>query len=196
MRLHRNERLRPSPRTGLIERLLLEQYQPESEGHEHRVVLKAAKAISAASLQSPHDEEVAYRKKKDQTVRGCSANVTETGGEALNLILDVQVEPATTADNTYLQGAVENSEAVLGHPVAEISAAGADYNEQNETYASAQEKGIHYTVLPGRAGRYDYERSGHRGHRSHQRAAANGRGKPTGALPLPGWGQLALLHRL
>jgi hypothetical protein len=157
--LHRNECLHPSPREGLIARLLLEQYQWEGDGHEQRIVLKAAKAISAASLQSPHDEEATYRKKTDRTVRGYSANVTETCGEALNLIVDVQVEPATTADNTYLKGAVENSEAVLGSPVAEISADGAYYSESNETYAKEQEKAIHYTGFPGKAGRYHYERS-------------------------------------
>jgi len=159
LRLHRNESLQSSPRYALIERLLLEQYQIEGTGEGQRVELKAAKEISADSLQSPHDEEAAYRKKKDETVRGYSANVTETCGEGLNLIVDVQIEPATTADNTYLKGAVENSEAVLGSTAAEISADGAYYSEQNEAYAKEQDKEIHYTGFPGKAGRYDYERS-------------------------------------
>lgn len=159
VRLHRNKRLHPSPRYGLIERLLLEQYQLEGTGEEQRLAPKPAKEISADSLQSPHDEEAAYRKKKDQRVRGYSANVTETCGEELNLILDVQIEPATTADNTYLKGAVENSEAVLGGRAGEISADGAYYSGQNETYAKEQAKAIHYTGFPGKAGRYDYERT-------------------------------------
>ena len=159
LRLHRNESLQSSPRYALIERLLLGQYQIEGTGEGQRVELKAAKEISADSLQSPHDEEAAYRKKKDETVRGYSANVTETCGEGLNLIVDVQIEPATTADNTYLKGAVENSEAVLGSTAAEISADGAYYSEQNEAYAKEQDKEIHYTGFPGKAGRYDYERS-------------------------------------
>jgi len=85
--------------------------------------------------------------------------MTETCGEELNLIVDVQIEPATTADNTYLKSAVENSEAVLGSTAAEISADGAYYSEHNEAYAKEQDKEIHYTGFPGKAGRYDYERS-------------------------------------
>jgi hypothetical protein len=59
VRLKRNERLHSSPRSALIERLLLEQYQIEGAGEGQRVVLKAPSEISADSLQSPHDEEAA-----------------------------------------------------------------------------------------------------------------------------------------
>ena len=99
LRLHQSYSAQSSPRYELIERLLLEQYRIDGEGEEQRVALKPAQEISADSLQSPHDEEAAYRKKKDQTVRGYSANVTETCEGELNLIVDVQVEPATMADN-------------------------------------------------------------------------------------------------
>ena len=159
LRLHRSDSMQSSPRYELIERLLLEQYRIDGEGEEQRVVLKPAKEISADSLQSPHDEDAAYRKKKDETVRGYSANVTETCEEALNLIVDVQVEPATAADNAYLKEAVENSEAVLDSSAREISADGAYYSEENETYATEQDKEIHYTGFPGKPGRYDYERT-------------------------------------
>lgn len=155
-RLHQNASLQSSARSALIERLLLEQYQ--IEGEEQRVVLKPAKEISAESLRSPHDEEAAYRTKKDETVRGYSVNVTETCEEKLNLIVDVQVEPATAADNAYLKEAVENSEAVLEGTAQEISADGAYYSEQNETYAKEQEQEIHSTGFPGKPGRFDYER--------------------------------------
>jgi hypothetical protein len=157
LRLHQTYSGQRSPRYELIERLLLEQYR--IEGEEQHVVLKAAKEISADSLQSPHDEDATYRKKKDETVRGYSANVTETCEEALNLIVDVQVEPATTADNAYLKEAVQNSAAVLGGEAQEISADGAYYSEENETYAQEQDQQIHYTGFPGKPGRYDYERT-------------------------------------
>jgi hypothetical protein len=122
-------------------------------------VLKPAQEISADSLQSPHDEDAAYRKKKDQTVRGYSANVTETCEGELNLIVDVQVEPATAADNAYLKEAVQNSEAILDGPAREISADGAYYSEENATYAQEQDKEIHLTGFPGKPGRFDYERT-------------------------------------
>lgn len=159
LRLHQTYSAQSSPRYELIERLLLEQYQIETAGEAPRAVLKAAKEIRADSLQSPHDEDAAYRKKKDQTVRGYSANLSETCEEALNLILDVQVEPATAPDNAYLQDAVHNSEAVVGRPAQEISADGAYYSPANETYAEAQDKDIHYTGFPGKPGRFDYERT-------------------------------------
>lgn len=158
LRLHQTYSVQSSPRYELIERLLLEQYQ--IEGEEQRVELKPAQEISADSLQSPHDEDAAYRKKKDETVRGYSANVTETCEEELNLIVDVQVEPATAADNAYLKAAVQNSEAVLEGEAHEISADGACYSEANETYAKEQDKEIHTTGFPGKPGRYDYERTG------------------------------------
>jgi hypothetical protein len=159
VRLHRSYSAQSSDRYELIERLLLEQYQLDGEGEEQRVVLKPACEISADSLQSPHDEEAAYRKKKDETVHGYSTNVTETCDEQLNLIVDVQTEPATTADNAYLKEAVDNSEAVLDGPVREISADGAYYSEENEQYAEERDKEIHFTGFPGKKGRYDYERS-------------------------------------
>ena len=77
----------------------------------------------------------------------------------LNLIVDVQVEAATTADNAYLKESVENSEAVLGGNAQEISADGAYYSEENEMYAQEEEKKIHYTGFPGKPGRYDYQRT-------------------------------------
>ena len=40
-------------------------------------------------------------------------------------------EPATTADNSYLKEAVQNSEAVLEGEAQEISADGACYSEEN-----------------------------------------------------------------
>jgi hypothetical protein len=159
LRLHRTYSPQSSPRYALIERLLLEQYQIAGEGEERRMVLKPAQEISADSLQSPHDEDAAYRKKKDQTVRGYSANVTETCEGELNLIVDVQVEPATAADNAYLKEAVQNSEAILDGPAREISADGAYYSEENATYAQEQDKEIHLTGFPGKPGRFDYERT-------------------------------------
>jgi hypothetical protein len=155
--LHQTYSVQSSPRYELIERLLLEQYPIEGEGQ--RVELKPAQEISADSLQSPHDEAAAYRKKKDEPVRGYSANVTETCEEKLNLIVDVQVEPATAADNAYLKAAVQNSEAVLEGEAQEISADGAYYSEANEAYAKEQDKEIHTTGFPGKPGRYDYERT-------------------------------------
>ena len=149
-----------SPHYALIERLILEQYQIDMVGDTQKIVLKPNKEISANSLQSPHDQDAAYREKNDETARGYSINVTETcDEEGLNLIVDVQVEPATAADNAYLIEAVENSEAVTGNTAQEIYVDGAYYSEDNETYAKEQDKDLHYTGFPGEKGRYEYERT-------------------------------------
>ena len=159
LRLHQTDDLKSSPRYALIERLLLEQYQLEDADEQTRVALKPTQEISADSLQSPHDEDAAFRKKRDETVRGYSVNLTETCQEPLNLIVDVQVEPATAADNGYLKEAVQRSEQVLETTAQEISADGAYYSESNEAYAQEQGKDIYYTGFPGKPGRYDYART-------------------------------------
>ena len=71
----------------------------------------------------------------------------------------MRVEPATAADNAYLQDAVQNSESVVGRPAQDISADGAYYSAANEISAEAQDKDIHYTGFPGKPGRFDYERT-------------------------------------
>ena len=92
-------------------------------------------------------------------MRGYSVNLTETGQEALNLIVDVQVEPATAADNGYRKDAVQRSEQVLETTAQEISADGAYYRESNEAYAQEPGQDIHDTGFPGQPGRYDDERT-------------------------------------
>ncbi len=71
-RLHRRYSPQSSPRYALIERLLLEQYTLDGEDEEQRITLKAAKEISADSLQSPHDEDAAYRRRM---MRRCEVTV-------------------------------------------------------------------------------------------------------------------------
>ena len=93
------------PGYELIGRLLLEQYRIEGVGSEQRAVLEAAEEIAADSRPSSHDEYAAHLKKNDQTVRGDSANVSEACDEQLNLILDVQVEPASSPNDIYAQPA-------------------------------------------------------------------------------------------
>jgi hypothetical protein len=159
LRLHQTDDLKSSPRSALIARLWLAQYQINEADEAARVVLKPTQEISADSLQAPHDADTAYRKQRDATVRGYSVNLTETGQEALNLIVDVRVEPATAADNGYRKDAVQRSEQVLETTAQEISADGAYYRESNEAYAQEPGQDIHDTGFPGQPGRYDDERT-------------------------------------
>ena len=68
---------RDSDKYSLIERIFTEQYKVETD----QVMLKENKEIRADSLQSPFDEDAAYRDKHGQQVQGYSVNLTETCNE-------------------------------------------------------------------------------------------------------------------
>ncbi len=134
-----------SDKYRLIERLLAEQYTLE----EGRAVPKAKKDIAADSLQSPHDADATYRKKKEQKVNGYNVNVAETcNDKSLNLVTDVQVEAAGYPDNHYVQSAVENTEKVL-EKVKEVTMDGAYNDEDNRHYADENKKTLNFTGLQG-----------------------------------------------
>lgn len=70
---------------------------------------RPAKTLSTGSLQAPDDSDAAFSGKYGQARRGQVANVTETctPGNPLNLLTDLAVEPANTADGPLLEGRVE-----------------------------------------------------------------------------------------
>ena len=139
----------------LIERLLAEQYTLE----DGRAVVKENKEIAADSLQSPHDADATYRKKKDQEVQGYSVNVTETcNGTGLELVTDVQAEAAGHADNHYVQPAIENTEKIVGE-VKDVTMDGAYNDESNREYADDNEIDLHFTGLQGAEGRYAFNKT-------------------------------------
>lgn len=69
---------------------------------------KQGKELSAASLQSPDDEEATYRRKRGADYIGYVANATETCNPEndFQLIVKVQVEPNTTDDAKMLAEAL------------------------------------------------------------------------------------------
>jgi len=137
----------------LIERVLNEQYVMD----ENNVSLKKGAEIDANSLQSPYDPDAAYRTKRDESVQGYSVNVTETcNAEGLNLISDIQVEPATQSDNGFVQSAIENTETVVGK-VNEVSMDGADNDVSNAEYAEEHDKTLLFTGIQGAKGRSTFK---------------------------------------
>jgi len=141
-----------SDKYKIIKRIFEEQYNKGSKKTE----LKNSKEVSSDALQSPYDEEAAYRKKAGKKVKGYSVNVTETcNEEGLNLITSVQVEGANYSDNAFLKEAVEQAERVVGE-VREISADGAYNSDSNEELAG-DEKKLHLSGIQGKAGKYDLE---------------------------------------
>jgi hypothetical protein len=142
-----------SSKYHLIVRVLSEQYRIEGE----QIRLCEIREIKSDSLQSPHDEDAAYRKKGEQKVQGYSANITETcNNDTLNLITDVQVEKANHADNDFLQKAVEQSEKVVGH-IENVNADGAYHSPDNQEFAKDNSTSLVVGNMQGKKGKYAFE---------------------------------------
>lgn len=86
---------------------------------------KSSNEIPSNSVQSIHDPQAAYRKKKKghgtQTVSGYHANITETCDpkDEVNLICSVEVQPANVCENDFLLPAIAASEQVLSQQANE-----------------------------------------------------------------------------
>ena len=146
-----------SDRYGLIVRVFEDQYTVMSSPKE--VLPKPPKEIASSSLQSAHDEEAAFRRKGKDKVKGYSVNLTETCGEdGLNLITDVDVKPATSPDNAFVQAAIQRTQQVVGD-VVEVSMDGAYNDQSNAEYAKEHDKQFYYSGLQGTPGRFIYERT-------------------------------------
>lgn len=136
----------------LVQRLLDEQYQVEGD----KTMLKPGKEISADSIQSPHDTDAAHRKKSTQSVNGYSINVTETcNDDGLNLIIDVQTEKATKADNDYVQPALDKAKDIVG-PIEQAYMDGAYQSPDNQAYGEANEIEMVFTGIQGAKGNFEF----------------------------------------
>ena len=96
------------------------------------ITARPAGEIGSDSVQSPFDPDCGYRRKAGTSTKGYSANLTETIDEQeLNLITDIQLEPAHCGDAGFVHPAVNNTQNRLGHPVETCYADGA-YNRSLE----------------------------------------------------------------
>jgi len=144
-----------SDKYRVIRRVLEEQYAVSDQ----HVLPRASRKIAAASLQSAHDEDAAYRKKHDQQVKGYSVNLTETcNEEGLNLVTDLAVAPATAADQGFVTPAIAETEAVVG-PVKEVSMDGGYQSVDNWHYAQSHGKRFYYGGMAGERSRFSYKRT-------------------------------------
>ena len=122
-----------------------------------KIKLKEVKEIQANSLQSPHDEDAAFRNKGGTKVQGYSVNLTETcNKDELNLVTDVKVEKATAPDNDYVPGSIERSQEVVGH-IDHLNADGAYHSENNNKYAEENETDLILSDMQGKKGKYEFE---------------------------------------
>jgi len=142
-----------SDKYHLVSRILSEQYHIKGK----KITLKATDEIQADSLQSPHDEDAAFRNKGGTKLQGYSVNLTETcNEEGLNLVTDAKVEKATKADNDFVPESIEKSQEVVGH-IDHLNADGAYHSENNNKYAEKNETDLILSDMQGKKGKYDFE---------------------------------------
>lgn len=134
----------------LLRRVFDEQYKVLDE---QKVELRPKEEIKSGSVQSPHDPDSTYRNKGGQKVKGYSANLTETCSDGpLNLITDVNVQPANTPDVAFVQPAIQVTEEVTGQPVEKVYADGAYQSPENDEFC--QDIDMVFTGIQGAESRY------------------------------------------
>lgn len=144
-------------------RVFTEQY---TVGEDKIVVAKQKEEITAQSVQSPHDTDCTYRNKggndgqKKQQVKGYSANITETcDDDKLNLITQVNVQPANTSDVDFLQTDIKKTQEIIGDKIKRIHADGAYHSTENQDFCTENEIELYVHAIQGSKGRYEFEMS-------------------------------------
>ena len=142
----------------LLRRVFSEQYEKAEDG---TVSVRDKKHVSSKSVQNPNDPDAEYRGKAGKKVKGYSTNITETCDEKdkPSLITHVDVEGATTADNTYVESGVKGSEEVTGGKVETLYSDGAYQSEANREFA--EQNGIDFVAngIQGKPSRFDLEQT-------------------------------------
>jgi len=144
----------------LLHRVFHEQY----EVVKGQAILRPKEDITARSVQNHNDPDADYRKKGDQKIKGYSVNITETCDDTgqekdkPNLIVNVQVKPASAADNGYLKDAVTNiRENVSTDIIEKVYADGAYQSPGNREFADMNSIELITSGLQGRQSKYDLE---------------------------------------
>lgn len=142
----------------LLRRVFSEQYEKSEDG---TVSVRDKKHVSTKSVQNPNDPDAEYRNKAGKKVKGYSTNITETCDEKdkPSLITNVDVEGATTADNTYVESGVKGTEHVTGNKVETLHSDGAYQSEDNRKFA--EQNGIDFVAngIQGKHSRFDLEQT-------------------------------------
>jgi hypothetical protein len=136
-----------------LRRVFNDQYEVVDDA----VSARPKQEISASSVQSPHDTDCHYRQKDDQQVKGYSINVTETcdTGDTLNLVTNVAVDTATSADCGFLLPAIEATQEVVSQKIVTINADGAYHSVENQEYCKNNEIDLVVSAIQGRPSGYD-----------------------------------------
>lgn len=138
----------------LLHRVFDEQYKIVEN---QQVKLRPKEEIASGSVQSPHDPDSAFRQKGDQRVKGYSVNITETisDDKGLDLITNVIVDQANTADKYFVQPAIEATVEVTGQKVETAYLDGAFQSPGNDEFC--KDIDMVFTGIQGEQSRYDLE---------------------------------------
>ena len=137
----------------LLQRIFNEQYKVSED---QQIELRPKEEISSSSVQSPHDQDSAYRNKQGQQVKGYSVNITETcSKDSLNLITNVIVEKANTPDTAFVEPAIEATIEVTGQMVKKVYADGAYQSPSND--GCCENIDMVFTGIQGAESRYDLD---------------------------------------
>lgn len=149
----------PAGSKPLLRRVFSEQYEKTEDG---TISVRDKKLVSSKSVQNPNDPDAEYRGKSGQKVKGYSTNITETCDEKdkPSLITHVDVEGATTADNTYVQPGVNGTEEVTGNKVETLHSDGAYQSEDNRKFAEKNDIEFVANGIQGKPSRFDLEQTG------------------------------------
>ena len=155
---------------GLLERVFGEQYRINAETGELEAI--PSKEISARSVQNPNDPEATYRNKNGEDVRGFTHNATETcddedkattaSGKVIQkpkLIVDVEVEPASTPDTQLFEGGVKGSKEVTGQKPESVTSDGGYQSADNQEFCKGEGIEAVFTGFQGKKGAYELELS-------------------------------------
>jgi hypothetical protein len=125
---------------------------------KQEIELRPKEELVAQSIQSPHDTDCDYRNKNGTQVKGYNVNLSETCDEdSLKLITCVQVETASTADNTFVKPAIEQTKEVLYHGIDNLHADGAYNSVENRNYCELDNINNYITGIQGAKGRFELE---------------------------------------
>lgn len=138
----------------LLKRVFEEQFEVENK----EVRAREKEQISAKSVQSPHDPDSTFRNKAGDKCKGYSINVTEScDDDGLNLIGEVKVRNAGTADVEFLQVGIEKAEEIFTGKVEAAHADGAYHSPDNQKYCEEKKIKLHLHAIQGGKGRYELE---------------------------------------
>jgi hypothetical protein len=142
----------------LLRRVFSEQYDKAGDG---TISVRDKKKVSADSVQNPNDPDAKYRSKGGKKVKGFSTNITETCDEEdkPSLITCVDVEGATTADNTYVESGVKGTEEVTGNKVDTLHSDGAYQSDGNRNYTRENDIDFVANGIQGKPSRFDLEQT-------------------------------------